>query len=237
MAGVPPIGDISPTHPSPRGAQEPRKMDGNISSNNNNNTGVLCLNKFKPLPPISNIPGLNPDSEVIAAAEKKVFRTFKVLETDSAYVKLAKQGGRKNLLEYKEFNNEYLRKKESQVATKRKDAVKGENNNKTKIGNGNKTIEESNNNNNNNNNDIEWSSGNNNKENNNNNNNSNNNNVIKKKAFTVLKKKGEFKERPDILPVDQTEILKHLNAPKRPILPKIKHYPRLAARFVKVGGR
>lgn len=236
MAGIPPIGSISPT--CLKTYDIIPYNNNNISSNNNNNVVLSknnaknrpCLNKFKMLPPISNIPGLNPDSDKLAAAEKKTFRTFKIHDADSSYVKLAKQGGRKNLLEYQEYAN-----KENKALFRK--AVEGASD----------EIEVDNNNNN----DI-----------NNNNNNSNytsNKNYssasagksimeIKKQAKGLKEKKAlkeaatqssvlSVKERPDILPVDNTEILKHLSAPKRPLLPKLKPQRRLSVRLLKIGAR
>ena len=208
----------------------------NIHSNNNsNNKGSITLNKFIPLPPISNIPGLNPDSAVIAAAEKKVFRTFKVQETDSTYIKLAKQGGHKNLLEYTEFGKENATVNKEPTLSNNKKAKK-----------------------------VEWldckeekacksrMKSPTNDDVNNNNIDSNNNTAISSnysnskkgpvastgKSVIEMKKQAKvLKERPDLLPVDNTEILKHLNAPRRPVLPKTLPKSRLASKFIKVAGR
>ena len=233
MAGIPPIGDISPT--CLKTYDIIPYNNNNISSSNNTNVVLSnsnaknrpCLNKFKILPPISNIPGLNPDSDKIAAAEKKTFRTFKIHETDSSYVKLAKQGGRKNLLEYQEYAN-----KENKALLTKAVEDAGE--------------------------EIEVDNNNNNEINNNSNNTSNKNfnsssagksimeikkqakNLKEKKALKEVSSKSSVppvKERPDILPVDNTEILKHLSAPKRPLLPKLRPQPRLSARLLRIGAR
>ena len=195
----------------------------------NNNNGKINLNKFNPLPPISNIPGLNPDSDVIAAAEKKVFRKFKIHETDSSYVKLAKQGGHKNLLEYKEFGKENLSSNDLLVIAKYEKAKMpdcleyeekaskepvsspaNENinskNRKSKMCNSNNNINR-----------YEAGAG--------------------KRLIEMKKQSKILKERPDLLPVDNTEILKHLSAPRRPVLPKIGNKSRLTSRFVRITGR
>ena len=197
---------------------------------NNNNNVKVTLNKFNTLPPISNIPGLNPDSEVIAAAEKKVFRKFKIHETDSSYVKLAKQGGRKNLLEYKEFEKENLSsnkivtiprnekvKRPEWLECEKKEAT-------TKLDNSPNDVDVNNNCN------QQAISG--------NANNCSSGAAGARKSIIEMKKQAKMmKERPDLLPVDNTEILKHLNAPKRPVLPKIGHKSRFTTKFVKVAGR
>lgn len=209
----------------------------NTHSISNNKNGPITLNKFIPLPPISNIPGLNPDSAVIAAAEKKVFRTFKVQETDSTYIKLAKQGGHKNLLEYTEFGKENANVNNEATLSNNKKAKKVEwldskEEKAWKSPVNSPTTENVNNNNNN----IDI---------NNNTTISNNHSNSKKgpaastgKSIIEMKKQAKvLKERPDLLPVDNTEILKHLNAPRRPVLPKTLPRSRLASKFIKVAGR
>ena len=226
MAGVPPIGPITSTHNKTSGIM-------NIDLNNNNsNDGKMGLNRFNPLPPISKIPGLNPDSEAIAAAEKKIFRTFKIQETDSSYVKLAKQGGHKNLLEYKEFDKENFGfnkrlAKFNKKKLQKPDWLEYEAQKTTSPANS-PTADDVNNNN----------SMNNNNNNKNRSNNNNNGTGGAGKSIIEIKKQAKMmKERPDLLPVDNTEILKHLNAPKRPVLPKIGQKSRLTSRFVRVAGR
>ncbi len=228
------------------------------TSNNNNNDN---LNRYKPLPPISKIPGLNPDSELIASAEQKTFRTFKVLESDTSYIRLAKQGGRKNLLQYSEYSPQETKaekvNKENLVLKKRPDLLdyqehapsSQESSPETKS-----PLNENNNNDDHNNNSDMKINKNSNKNNNNNNssNQSNNSNTpgksimeIKKQSMSI--KKGNQmmsrnaaagKERPDILPVDNVEILKHLNVPRRQILPKMKNQPRkFKSHPIRVGGK
>lgn len=233
-AGVPPIGPITAKYSK----ATPQRMENLLTDNNNNfniennnNNGKLSLNRFNPLPPISKIPGLNPDSDVIAAAEKKVFRTFKIHETDSSYVKLAKQGGHKNLLEYKEFDKENLNLKTSGKQTKngrvkRPNWLEHEEKKQNKADKSPLYEDESNNNN------ISMYN------NNNNNNNSKYGNGGAGRSIIEIKKQAKMlKERPDLLPVDNTEILKHLNAPKQQILPKINNKYRFASKFVRVAGR
>lgn len=212
------------------------------SFNNNNNDDMhVCLNKLKPLPPISRIPGLNPDSDAIASAQQKTFRTLGVQKNDSSYIKLAKQGGRKNLLQYHEFATGETKKESNANGAKRPGLLDYE---EYKPLLSHKTAEKSStveNNSDNNNNNITSSK-----------NNTNNNNSGPGKSIMEMKKKSrnlkslktaaaiqqvpDVKERPDLLPVDNAEMLRHLSAPRRG-LPKLKKQPRLACRSVRVGGR
>ena len=237
LAGIPPIGPIPSSNNRSNGKMDNVNNDFNNnnsnSSNNNNNDGSsshYCsnsnqngsLSKFNALPPISKIPGLNPDSDVIAAAEKKVFRTFKIHDSDSSYVKLAKQGGRKNLLEYKEFDKENV-SLNTLVSKSKKEKVKRptwleHDEEKVEEADKSPTLDDINNNN------VNKSYF--------------NKNAGAGKSIIQIKKQAKMlKDRPDLLPVDNTEILKHLNAPKRPMLPKIGYKSRLAPRFVRVAGR
>lgn len=216
---------------------------------------MSSFNKHKPLPPISRIPGLNPDSEVIASAEQKTFRTFKVLETDSTYIRLAKQGGRKNLLQYNEYSpNENAivgipkESKDGLAMKKRPDLLDHqEYKPRGKTPQEKLPLVDSNNNN-------EMTIDNNNVINNNNNNicsrNGSNGPLkslmeIKKQSINLKKKAKENaaqktspgKERPDILPIDNVEILRHLNVPRKPILPKLKHQQKEKKRAARIGAR
>eukprot|EP00794_Sanderia_malayensis_P007078 gene7078-7875_t len=207
-------------------------ISNNVISNNRNS-----LSKLKPLPPISKIPGLNPDSDAIASAEQKTFRTFKVLETDSSYIKLAKQGGRKNLLQYNEYCPKALVagrmdvvNKENLVLKKRPDLLDYQEHSpaiaqKSPAENA-SVLTESEDNNNNNLNDVMTRVD----------NESVNKSVratagksiieIRKQSMNMKNATATAKERADILPIDNVEILKHLNVPRRQILPRIKNQPR-----------
>ena len=192
------------------------------------------LNKYKPLPPISNIPGLNPDSEFIVNAQQKTFRDFSVTQGDSEYIKLAKNGGRKNLLVYEEhqepstltqnFNSvkgQKLRIFNPGLTWKRPDYFNYEEHRPTS-----KYITP-----------IErvsppfscdqlslWE---------------------REKADHQLNKsvlkskkqeKSPVKERPDILPVDNKEKLKHLNAPRLRPTPRVKNRGRfLPRKMIQIG--
>ena len=58
------------------------------------------------LHPISRLPGLNPDSETIAKNQVKNFRKFRIQESEeSNFVKLCRQGGRKDLLAINQWKN------------------------------------------------------------------------------------------------------------------------------------
>ena len=225
VVGIPPIGPIAPT-----ANKTQNKMNPDINNENNNNVKIT-LNKFNTLPPISNIPGLNPDSEVIAAAEKKVFRKFKIHEADSSYVKLAKQGGRKNLLEYKEFEKENLSSKKIVTIPRNEKVIRPEWLEYEKEG----TIEQPDYNPD----DVDVNNNCDPKPFSRNANNCNSGGAAgARKSIIEMKKQAKMmKDRPDLLPVDNTEILKHLNAPKRPVLPKISHKSRFTSKFVKVVGR
>ena len=57
------------------------------------------------LHPISRLPGLNPDSENVAKYQVKDFRKYRVQESNETnFIKLCRQGGRKDLLYHDELN-------------------------------------------------------------------------------------------------------------------------------------